>query len=92
MHGGHEPSGPHVITSVKQSRRQPEEEYDVEQFFGSVRSLRYAYVRLSGEKCSRALNLHLSLAGQFQVSLIGLSELNSKVRRSLKYFIFFALD
>ena len=31
MHGGHEPSGPHVITSVKQSRRQPEEEYDLEQ-------------------------------------------------------------
>ena len=35
------------------------------------------FVCLSGEKCSRALNLHLSLSGQSQVSRIGLSELNS---------------
>ena len=54
-----------------------------------------------GTKLSKALNLHLSLIDQSQVSLrsvsgqsqvslkspFGLSELTSSVRRSLKYFV-----
>ena len=40
--------------------------------FGSVKEPKESLclsVRLSGTKCSKALNLHLSLIGQFQVSL-----------------------
>ena len=62
------------------------------------------FVRSSGTSLSRALNLHLSLSGQSQVSLrsfpghcqvslrfpLGLSELTSSVSRSLKYFVLFS--
>ena len=41
--------------------------------FGSLRSSRNANVRLSGEKCFRAHNIHLSLSGQSQVSLRSVS-------------------
>ena len=37
-------------------------------FFGSVRSSRNANVRSFGTNVSRALNLHLSLTGQSQIS------------------------
>ena len=52
-------------------------------------------VCLSGTSLSKALNLHLSLIGQSQVrlrSLLGLSELPTSVRRSLKYFVLFKDD
>ena len=52
-------------------------------------------VCLSGTKCSKALNLHLSLIGQSQLSLSqvslrlvsGLSVPTSSDRLSLKYFV-----
>ena len=51
-------------------------------------------VRLSGTSLSKALNLHLSLIGQSQVSsqviprsLSGLSLLSSSEGQSLKYFV-----
>ena len=71
--------------------------------FGSVRSSGSHSVRvsvclsvcLSGTKCSKALNLHLSLIGQSQLSLSqvslrlvsGLSVPTSSDRLSLKYFV-----
>ena len=51
-------------------------------------------VRLSGTKWSKALNLHLSLITQSQVSLRSVSGLSVPTlsdRRSLKYFVLFYL-
>ena len=55
-----------------------------------LKKCKYSSVCLSGEKWSRAHNIHLSLSGQAQVSLRslpGLSVLTLSDRRSLKYFV-----